>query len=63
MNRLYVPLSDAIREQLIRLALKERRHPSQQAALLIEIALRGLESDRLNNPGTLQRREVQPCAR
>ncbi|MGD9890114.1 MAG: hypothetical protein AB7R89_11065 [Dehalococcoidia bacterium] len=39
-QRIYVPLDADARERLARLARAERRHPSDQAALLIEVALR-----------------------
>jgi hypothetical protein len=57
MRKIYVPVADDALSQLGRIARRERRHPSQQAALLLEQAIQQAERRqrpaRVPTPSTL----------
>jgi len=45
MQKLFVRLTPAARQRLITIAIAERRHPSDHAALLLERALTDVSCD------------------
>jgi len=51
MSHLYIPLDRSLRDRLEALAERERRHPRDQAVVLLEQALRRVAAPQLPRPG------------
>jgi hypothetical protein len=50
MSHLYIPIDRALRDRLDALAQRERRHPREQAVVLLEQALRRVAAPEPRSP-------------